>query len=163
MQGLAPRRNGVIAAVEGRSPPALVADRWRPRVDKPLAGRHRRCAPPPRSPLIRHCDELRGDTDSLTKAAVVIQARLVGLLPAAAIEPLLGFGCLLELGSDIAGHPLSVAGPRGSQVQGRELADRCAGFAIASSTKSFRPLDPQKMGVTRLRRSHRVRRRTAAA
>jgi hypothetical protein len=36
----------VIAAVEGRSPPALVADRWRPRVDKPLAGRHRRCAPP---------------------------------------------------------------------------------------------------------------------
>ena len=35
-----------------------------------LAGRYRHCAPPPISPLIRHCDELRYDTDSLTQAAV---------------------------------------------------------------------------------------------
>ena len=63
-------RTGASAA--GRRPRigALVADHWRPRVDKPLAGRYRRCAPPPTSPLIRHCDELRYGTDLLTQAAV---------------------------------------------------------------------------------------------
>jgi hypothetical protein len=63
-------RTGASAA--GRRPRigALVTDRWRPRVDEPLAGRYRRCTPPPRSLLIRHSDELRCDTDSLMQTAI---------------------------------------------------------------------------------------------
>lgn len=36
--------------------------------------------------------------------------------------------CWLKLGTDVAGHRLSMTGPRGGQVQCRELADRSAGF-----------------------------------
>jgi hypothetical protein len=38
------------------------------------------------------------------------------------------FGRLLELGAVVAGHRLSMTGPRGSQVQRRELANGGAGF-----------------------------------
>jgi len=36
--------------------------------------------------------------------------------------------CLLELGTDVAGHRLSMTGPSRSQVQCRKLPDRCARF-----------------------------------